>query len=132
MSAAYGLFLSDAGYESLKNIGFNILRNDTLKNMILNLYEIVYPQNLNFIQTVVEPVASNGNTLIDELFITEDGGFLTPINLDVALNDIRYFVFLKRTLTQRNAMNRQSKRCQIETTKVLQLIKEELQGADRH
>jgi type II secretory pathway pseudopilin PulG len=38
------LALSKAGYESLKNIGFEILRNEILKKEIVNLYENTYLQ----------------------------------------------------------------------------------------
>ncbi len=42
-SGSYLLKLNTNGYESLKNIGFEILSSKVIKNEILSLFEIIYP-----------------------------------------------------------------------------------------
>ena len=125
-SAAYGLFLSTAGYESLKDSGFNIVKNDILKDMILNLYEIIYPKTTNFVEIAIHHVFIDGNRLIDQHFVTDDGGLLNPLNFEETLNDVSYYIFLKRARGLRNAMINRTRKDLTETTNVIQLISNEL------
>ncbi len=120
-----GLFLSVAGFEALKNVGFTIVQSDTLKDAILDLYETTYRQLMAFAE-MFEVESPERRKFINDNFITEYGGLLTPIDRDKLFHDINYFVFLKRLKQDRYAINNRSKICLNKTQKVLQLIKSEL------
>jgi len=125
IGATSNLSLTVVGFEALKNTGFDILQSDTLKDAILDLYEAYYPRLMNFAEMFAERRPERMK-FIDQRFITEYGGRLTAIDLDALLDDIEYFIFLKRLKQDRYAINNRSQRSLRETQKVLQLIQDEL------
>jgi len=125
LEATTRLSLSLAGYEVLKNQGFDIILSDTLKDAILDLYETSYPRMIKFAD-YVEGARLDRHKFINQHFITELGGLLTPIDLDELLDNINYFIFLKRLKQDRYAINNRAKNSLQKTQGVLQLIRDEL------
>ena len=85
--------LSSAGYESLKNEGFNIIRSDSLKDQIMDLFEV----SLKTVQARAQWTMDSGVTIENyfaSLFRQEPGELLIPINYDKLTMDSQIYYWL--------------------------------------
>jgi len=86
-----GFSYSKIGYESLKNIGFDIILNDSLRKSIITIYEEVYPKMMNSFKWGNE--YNPQLEYFDHHFLpvsTEHGLSWKPYNFEVQMND-NYF-----------------------------------------
>jgi len=123
------LALSKAGYESLKNIGFEILRNEILKKEIVNLYENTYLQLSKSQQWGKEDRPDTNNYLIDR-FIRYEGAGWIPVNFNELVKDQYFYGLINIAERQRDFYMRYYKRALVETKRVFELIKDELGESD--
>lgn len=123
--------LTHAGYEGLKNVGFSIIENDMLKEDIINLYEDTYVALYNR-QTWGSEFRPDMDKQIIEYFswntktkerIPRDYQSLIDNNYFIALIEI--------AALQRGYISQSIDKSLQESQRVLQLIKDELHGADR-
>ncbi len=123
--------LSIVGYESLKNVGFDIIENDLLREEVLNLFEVEYK---SYHKSMKWGEADEGlqEQLIDQNFLRQPrldnlrGNRFIPFQPnEVFNNQYLYSVYVKR-IRQRRFYNFYMNRALSESKRVLQLIKDEL------
>ena len=128
------LSLSTAGYEGLKNIGFNIISSDTLRNSIVELFEISQ-KNLLEEMEYFETFQPARQTEIDKLFSYDQEKFdsknpfgvpIKPHNYNSLINDVIYMAMVKSVKVQRNIIGVILNKNLQESRKVLKLIQDEL------
>ncbi len=128
------LSLSYAGYEGLKNMGYHIITSDTLRNNIVELFELTQKHLLEEME-YFESFQPARQTQVDRLFSYDETKFdpatpfdipLIPNDYNVLLNDPTYLSMIKSVKVQRNIiaviLNENLRKSQ----KVLQFIKDEL------
>ena len=129
------LSLSTAGYESLKNIGYNIISSDVLRNSIVELFEISQ-KNLLEEMEYFESFQTNRQTQVDQLFSYEHDKFnsnkpfsvpISPHNYNALVDDEVYLAMVKSVIVQRNIIGTMLIRNLEETQNVLTLINAELE-----
>ena len=104
------LSLSTAGYEGLKNVGYNIISSDFLRNSIVELFEISQ-KNLLEEMEYFKCFQTNRQTQVDQLFSYELDKFdsnnpfsvpISPHNYNALVDDIIYLAMVKSVKVQRN------------------------------
>lgn len=128
------LSLSYAGYESLKNVGYEIITSDTLRKTIVELFELTH-KNLLEEMEYFEAFQPDRQAQIDRLFSYEvdqfnrDDPFAVPIhpnNYSALLQDSTYLPMIKSVLVQRNVISVLLYDNLKETKRVISMIRMEL------
>ncbi len=125
------LMLSQAGYESLKNRGFEIISNSNLRKAIIGHFENTY-LNLGSIQMWGSEMISYADPFIVENFIkhNDEAGTpifgLTPRDPKYVFSNHYFFGLVDVARSQRTYYVRKYKIFLKEHEKILQLIKDEL------
>ena len=128
------LSLSYAGYEGLKNVGYEIVSSDSLRKSIVELFELTQKALLEEME-YFETFQPDRQVNIDRLFSYEDDKFslekpfdvpLKPINLDELKHDLIYLPMIKSVKVQRNIISVMLYKNIKETKRVIELLKEEL------
>jgi hypothetical protein len=128
------LSLSYAGYEGLKNIGFNIIASDTLRANIVELFELTQKALLEEME-YFESFQPDRQSHIDRLFSYEHDKFDAndPFNVPIIPNDYKslindpiYLPMIKSVTVQRNMISVMLHHNINETLKVIELIKNEI------
>jgi len=91
-------------YEALKQLGMRTVKNDTLRNQIAKLYDIIYPDYVQFSDTYIEQINSlieHSATHFNEL--TWDGRIIKPFNIKNLKTDHSY-IFRLKTLKNANVL----------------------------
>ena len=121
--------ISFIGYESLKNNGFNLIKNKSLKDDILQLFETTYRDLISFDDTFV-----NLNVYYKEVLGTlfyQDANFsLKPFNPDLVLESESFYAILTDYHYNCRWMRLKTIDGFSETQRVLQLLKKELGEAE--
>jgi hypothetical protein len=122
-------FLSYVGYESLKNLGFDIIQNNGLKKEIINLFEGSYLdlkakyKRANDLDT--EIIKFRYQHFLVRLEPGQDRWFI-PIDLDNLLYNKQFESYLVEQKGLRGWIMLTLNRCLEETQRVLQIINDEL------
>lgn len=128
------LSLSSAGYEYLKNIGYNIITSDTLRNNIVELFELTQKHLFEEME-YFESFQPERQVLVDKLFSYDEAKFDSQMPFDIPLipNDYEslkdnalYISMIKSVKVQRNIIAVFLNRNLNESKKVINLIKTEL------
>ncbi len=128
------LSLSYAGYEGLKNVGYDIITSDSLRKNIVELFELSHKVLLEEME-YFETFQPDRQVQIDRLFSYEDDKFslekpfdvpLEPNNFDDLKQDKIYLPLIKSVKVQRNIISVMLYRNIYETKRVINLLKEEL------
>ena len=107
------LSLSYAGYESLKNVGYEIITSDTLRKTIVELFELTH-RNLLEEMEYFEAFQPDRQAQIDRLFSYEVDKFdpndpfavpIHPNNYAALQQDSMYLPMIKSVLVQRNVIS---------------------------
>ena len=109
-----------AGYESLKNQGFDILRSETLKDQIVNLHEVTYKATERLISYYNE---FNPNDHMFNMMHFLDG---IPIDYESLIKEQYYHAILLRARRYRNLLHKNLSDCLLQSRRILQLLKDEL------
>jgi len=117
--------LSSEGYESIKNAGFDIIRSDSMKDKILELFEISYKRIKEKTQWTNERSREFDNYLFT-IFKVEMPSRLTPLNYNQILNDTRYLSLVVDMKSQRSWYTEDILDCLSQSEELIQLIKDEL------
>ena len=121
----FGTFLSYASYEGLKNAGFDIISEESLRNEILNLFEETYRSTFKILEGH-EDSDDIAKRIIREHFFSKEEFGLIPYDFDNLLDDPYYRDLVVRNKRFRTWFHSLLFKCQLESQSVLQLIKEEL------
>ena len=120
--------LSTEGYESLKNVGFDIIRSRALKDKILEIFEISYKTIKQRTQFANAKSVESSN-YISTLFRSELRDRFIPMNYDQLLNNARYYSFLVDLKENQRAFYISTVLdCLSESEELIQLIKKELKN----
>ena len=125
-SGSYLLKLNTNGYESLKNIGFEILTSKVLKKEILSLFEISYRSYIRETEVINSAWGSNPIRVQDYFYIRPSEPGLIPLDYSSLLEDKKFMTIVRRIENGRYQVLHQMILCKTETQRVLQLIKDEL------
>ena len=128
------LSLSFAGYEGLKNVGYNIISSDTLRKNIVELFELTHKTLLEEME-YFESFQPDRQFYIDKLFSYEidkynpNDPFNVPIypnNYPALLQDSIYLPMIKSVTVQRNIIAELQYENIKETQRLISLIENEL------
>jgi len=125
-SGSYLLKLNTNGYESLKNIGFEILTSKVLKKEILSLFEISYRSYIRETEVINAAWGSNPIWWQDYFYIRPSEPGLIPLDYSSLLEDKKFMTIVREIENGRYKVLDQMILCKTETQRVLQLIKDEL------
>ena len=123
------LLLTIGAYEALKNIGFEIIRNEILKKEIVNLHENTYLQ-LGRNQKWGEEVRPDFDNYVIDHFIIYEGTSWIPRNFNEMSKDHYFFGLVNIADRQRGFYEKIYKETLFETKRVYELIKDELGESD--
>jgi hypothetical protein len=127
------LALSNAGYEGLKNAGYEIIRSKDLRNNIIQLFEVTQ-RNLLEEMEYFESFQPDRQRLTDELFSYEeekfdpDSPFTVPIephNFDNLKDNKTYLAMVKSVKVQRSIIGVHLNRLMSESNRILKILKGE-------
>ena len=121
--------LSSEGYESLKNVGFDIIRSDSMKDKILELFEISYKRIKEKTQWTNER-SNKFDLYLYTIFKTELPSTLTPLNYNQILNDTRYLSLVVDMKSQRSWYTEDILDCLSQSEELIQIIMAELKELD--
>jgi hypothetical protein len=99
--------LSSAGYESLKNEGFNIILSDSLKDQIMDLFEV----SIKTVQARAQWTMDTGVTAENyfaTVFIHEPGERMVPLNYDQLSMDSQIYYWLNNIKDNKRAFLEES------------------------
>jgi hypothetical protein len=133
LSGTY-LSFSTAGYEGLKNVGFDIIRSDSIKTEIIDLFEVDYNSFINLIKYFESFLADrqkyiDGVLHYDQDNYNPDNPFfapLTPFDFKQLLDDNYYLAMMKSVKVQRNVISVRISTYLKSSQRILQLINDEL------
>ncbi len=119
------LTLTTAGYEELKNTGFDIIQNDSLKIGIVNLFESTYSETLTVLDKV-ELYTDRFTEFIVANFLEIEYNKLAPVDYSLIINNHFYYSSLLHIISIRTWRIGLIEKSLEENNKILHLIKEEL------
>jgi len=128
------LSLSTAGYEGLKNIGFNIITSDSLRRAIVELFEVTQ-KKLNEEMQYFGSFQPDRQKFVDQLFSYDDKNFdysnpvdvpIIPHNYDGLRKNNVYLAMIKSVKVQRNVIAAHAFKNLRETRRVIKMINKEL------
>jgi hypothetical protein len=128
------LSLSFAGYEGLKNVGYNIIRSDELRNKIIELFEVTMKRLMEEME-YFESFQPDRQKYVDRLFSYEDDKFdrskpfsvpIEPHNFDALKDNLNFISMIKSVKVQRNIIAVILDENLKESMQVIQLINHEL------
>lgn len=128
------LALSYAGYESLKNVGYNIITSDALRKNIVELFELTHKTLLEEME-YFESFQPDRQTHIDRLFSYEYDKFnpnnpfnvpIFPHDYSALIQDAIYLPMIKSVTVQRNIISVLLHKNLTETQRVMSMIQKEL------
>ncbi len=123
-------FVSQAGYEELKNVGFDIIQSDELKNEIVNIFETTYPS----MREILDSFKTTNQNFLEHIrhhfYDRSNEGLLIPVDYKLLLKDHYFYSALSNTKGLRNWYIIEQSKCLEESQRVLQLIKNELKEPD--
>jgi len=125
-SGSYLLKLNTNGYESLKNIGFEILSSKILKKEILSLFEISYPSYVRETEVINAAWGGNPSWWQDYFYIRSSEPGLIPLDFSSLKVDKKFMTIVRELEAGRKKVLERMILCKTETQKVLQLIQDEL------
>jgi hypothetical protein len=120
--------LSETGYTVIKNNGFKIIRNQTLKNELMAFFEDTQPHLLGDLSWGTIDIADR-EKFVDEHFIqlsNENGLTYKPFNLERLLNNDYFIALVHKTDVQRGWFTIILERHLKDTQEMIKKIKEEL------
>ncbi len=117
------------GYESLQSTGFNIIQNEMLKDEVLSLFEVTY----GYVQTTLQFANSSySSNWWKEYFYKTDMASMIPYDPEKILQNRRVITEILNIAFLRNDFQSSLKESLVPSQRVLEMIKEELRGADRN
>jgi len=122
---AYRFDVPRAGYERLKNVGFEIIRNNTIRKEIINLFEVTSKEMINHLAWGDDDKIWKAKYMDEQFYRYSDkGGELKPFDFEYLLSDQYYFALLYKYKSQRVFFCEQLNKVLIETNKLIELIEE--------
>jgi len=129
------LILSQEGYESLKNNGFDIIINADLKKEIIFLFENVHLGLLRSLQWGASVQAANDKFILEHFYVNNDDEGnpifgMIPRDYKNVIKNHYYFGLIDITRGQRSVYLELYSKVLKDNQRVLQLIKDELDESE--
>ena len=124
------LVFSKAGYEVLKNTGFVIIRNESLRKEIINLYENTYI-DLSVEQVWGHTIEPDNDAYVVEHFYMYEGGSWIPKDFNEVARSDYFYGLINVADRQRFYYGKLYNETLLETQRVLQLIRDELSSYEK-
>jgi hypothetical protein len=118
------IYLSTDSYEGLKNAGFEIIKNGSLKKSIIHLFSVQYQQNVEFINYIKEHFKIYESFLLEN-FIAEEKK-LVPIDFVVLRHNPQFLSIIKRMKERRKRVLDNLERSLEQNERILHLVNPEL------
>ena len=118
------IYLSNDGYEGLKNKGFEIIQNSALRKAIVHLFGVQNIKSAEFINYIKDHFKIYESFLIQ--YFTSEEKRLVPIDFAVLKKDPQFISIIKRMKERRNRVLDNLERNLEENEIVLQLINSKL------
>jgi hypothetical protein len=119
--------LASSAYETLKSLGLEIISSDTLRQEVINLFEISYPylmQETKRLEDLVWPTVVV--PMYQKHFEHPEGRGAIPNNYDQLLKDQEFINMLTRRGAMRKNSTKQKNRAIQQTLLVIELLVKEL------
>jgi hypothetical protein len=129
----FGTFSSnDTGFESLKSIGINLVKNDKIRKELTLLYGAKYNSITDdityYMDDLIESYSKFQATLYDQFKINEAYKSAEPINLEKLQNNIGYQNYLKQIIFLLGTVENRYIQVKDQIRSLDDLIKEELKS----
>ena len=121
-----GMGLSDAGYQSLENVGYDIMRNDSLKKMVIAYFENDIPRLYATFTINREAKLANYDEYVQRNFRNMKGSHSLPLDVNKIKEDNYYHSIIMTILDNRSIYLRRSHQFLQKGRNVLTLIQNEL------
>ena len=118
------IYMSFAGYEELKNVGFDILQSDQIKSQIIELFDVVYQHDKEFINFMRANQPVYENYIVDNFHSFNEG--LVPEDKAALFDDPKCLTLLRRIKWRRANITRHLDKAVSDGEKVLEMIRGEL------
>jgi hypothetical protein len=119
--------LSSSAFETLKSSGMGLISNDSLRNAIIDLFEVKYPHLMQETRRLEDQLwTTTAVPLYQRHLRREETGRAYPINYNALLDDKEFTNMLSFRLIMRKASTHHKGRAMQETIGILELIKNEL------
>jgi hypothetical protein len=125
-TSSEGTILSYVGYESLRNVGFDIIQDKTLKMEVMRLFELTYKKSQERNNRVGQ-VYAEVQKLKHERLMRRSGFKFAPMDYETLVNDQQFLSWLHTIKSNREWINHSMKESLLETRRLLELIKGELE-----
>ena len=122
--SATNFYMTDAGYEGLKNAGFETIKNRELKNAVVNLFGVGHSKETQFIQ-YLQRNFNNYETFLVSNFISGERA-LTPIDPTDLQVDPKFKAIITRMKERRNRIKDRLTSYLSKSQSVLDIVKKEL------
>ena len=119
--------LTSSAFETLKSIGFELIKKDSLRKEILYLFEVTYPTLMQNTKRIEDQVWSTASVpMYQKHFRREIKGRSHPINYDALLNDKEFTNMLSFRVRLREDSTSSKIQVVSETKKLIEFIENEL------
>lgn len=118
--------ISYVGYESLRNNGFNLITNKTLRDEILHLFENTYREIISFDETFKLHNAYH-QEIDGQLLYNDKRHSLKPFDFEELISSKPYYASITNHFNNYTWMREETVQGLSETKRVLELIVQELQ-----
>lgn len=121
--------ISYVGFEALRNNGFNLIKNKSLKDAVLQLFETTYRDLISFDETFVK-YNPYYKEVLGTLFYQDKVLSLKPYDFNSIIKSPGYYAILTDYHFNCGWMKEETNKGLSETQSVLQLIKDELNESE--
>ena len=128
ISSAFSVFLSREGpYENLKQVGYSLISNDSLRAQIMNVYEYYYPYYKAETSTYRELAIQFVTSINPNRFKSYEFSGSEPINIKKIRTDSEYYYHIKTINNlNENFLNTSLNKVQKEVEKTINMVEKEL------
>jgi len=118
----------NASFENLKKVGVNLISNDTLRNKIIDIFEIDMDiLNVSDLNRHNDYMTSIGNRILNKhLFFDRKTGYILPFDYDKMMSDDEFYSFASFLLTNQYMAWDKSKKFIEKAQSLNQSISEEI------
>ncbi len=119
--------LTSSAFETLKSTGLDLIKKDSLRKKILNLFEVTYPTLMQNTKRIEDQVWSTASVpMYQKYFRREINGQARPIDYDALLHDKEFSNMLSFRVAMREASTSHKIQAVNETQKLIEFIENEL------
>mgnify|MGYP000435942113 CR=1 FL=1 len=120
-----------SAYESLKSQGIQIIKNSSLRQNIVNLYDFRYQTVSDFLKFQWEGINQTNPYLIEHLETNIDDFNKTPNDIEKLINDKKFYNFLSQVYYENNVALEYYKPCLEDLKTTSKALKKEIRRLEK-